>query len=149
MEKIEITDLQKEKLIKLLVNRKNLGVVFFIIGISGFIPIGITFFGSSDTSWYSSGLMVFFIIGVFFWNYADKAIKNLKNNEYHVYKSVVLKVSSLGYVHVVNNEILSKNVNKPTKSIEFLSSIKSVGVNDEIGIIQVDKREFWGFAIND
>jgi hypothetical protein len=113
----------------------------------GFVPMGITFFGNHDTNFYSFPLVVFFIIGIAIWSNAEQAFKNIKKNDYIVYKAIVLKTSSLGSVTIENNEILSKSVNKPTKSIDFLSSIKSVNVNDELGVIQVDKREFWGFPL--
>ena len=54
MEKIQLSDTQENNLLKLLKNRKNLGIAFFFIGISGLLPIGVTFFADTETSFLSS-----------------------------------------------------------------------------------------------
>jgi len=148
METIQIPEAQKQKLLALLKKREDLGIVFFIIGIVGIIPIGITFFGDSATSFYSSPTLVFFILGIVYWSESESAMKKIHKNDYRVFKTMCKKVSSFGQASVENNEILSGNIKKPLKWLEVLDSAKSIKVGEEIGILQVG-NDFWVFSLNE
>ena len=117
MDEIKITEEQKQDVLKKFKERSNLWLVFFIIGLSGFIPVGIGLFGNSDIAMFSSPTFIFFIIGIIFWTQSEGVIKKIKNDDYIVYKTICIKKSSLGTVSVDNNDVLSKNVKKPLKSI--------------------------------
>jgi len=147
MEKIQISKEQEQKLLSLFKSRASLWIAFFVIGLSGLIPIGVTFFSNSGTSFYSSPTFVFFILGIVYWNQSEEAKNKIKKGDYQVYKSECKKVG-WGYASVENNEILSKKVNKPIKKIEILSSAKSIKASDEMGILQTGK-EFWAFPLNE
>jgi hypothetical protein len=147
MEKIQISKEQEKKLLSLFKSRASLWIVFFIIGLSGLIPIGITFFGDSDTSFYSSSTFVFFMFGIAFWIQSEGAKKKITKGDYQVYKAECKKVG-WEYASVENNGILSKNVNNPIKKIQILGSTKSIQAGEEIGILQTSK-EFWAFPLNE
>ena len=139
---------QKQKLIALFKKRADLLIPFLIIGISGFIPAVITFFGESGTYYYSSPTIVFAILGIVFWSQSTEAIKKINNSDYQAYKAECKGVTTFGSALVDNNEILSKKVNKPVKKIEILGSAKLLHPGEEIAIIQVGK-EFWASAFNE
>ena len=145
MEKTQITEVQEQELLKHFSKRRTLGIVFFIIGILGYVPIGITFFANTATTFYTSPSAALFIIGIMYLAQSN-AISKIKKNDYQVYKATCKKVSSLGYAVVENNEVLSKKVKKPTKWIEMLGSTKSIQADKEIGILQVNK-DFWAFSL--
>ena len=147
MENIQNSKEIAQKIVSLFKERQNIWIIFFIIGITGFIPLGISFFGSSSTAFYGSPTFIFFILGIIYWSQSMNSIKKINNNEYQVFKAKCQKVGALGYASVDNNEILSKKQNKPLKAIEILGSAKNIKVNDEIGIIQIDK-EFWVFPLS-
>ena len=145
MEKIQISSVQEQKLLSLFKSRSGIGVPLIILGLSGLIPIGITYFGGSGTNFISSPTFVFFIIGTFFWSQSAEAQKKIKRGEYQAYKAECKKVG-WEYASVENNEILSKNVNKAIRKIAILGSRKLIQAGEEIGIIQVGK-EFWAFPL--
>ena len=147
MDKLQITEEQEQQLLTSLKKRANLWMVFFVIGIIGFIPIGISFFGDSSPSYFSSPTFVFFILGTVFWSQSESAIKKVKEKDYKVYKAECRKMSVLGSAYVDNNEILSKTVKKAQKGLEVLGSTRSLRAGEEIGILQVDK-DFWVFSLN-
>ena len=146
MEKIEITKEEEQKIISFFKQRELIWIVFFVIGIMGFIPMGISFFGDSTTSYFSSPTFIFFILGIIFWTQSKSAIKKITMNEYQVYKAKCKKTNWLGYASVENNEILSKKQNKPFKMIEILGNTKQIKEDEFVGIIQVEK-EFWVFSL--
>ena len=146
MEKTQITEVQEQELLKHFTKRRTLGIVFFIIGILGYVPIGITFFDNTATSFYTSPSAALFIIGIMFLAQSNSAISKIKKNDYQVYKTTCKKVGSLGHAVVENNEVLSKKVKKPLKRIELLGSTKSIQADNEIGIVQVNK-DFWAFSL--
>ena len=148
MEKIQMSEEQKQKLVALFKKRANLLIPFLIIGISGFIPAVITFFGESGTYYYSSPTIVFAILGIVFWSQSTEAIKKINNSDYQAYIAECKKVTTFGSAVVDNNEILSKKVKKPTTKIEILGSAKLLHPGEEIAIIQVGK-EFWASAFNE
>ena len=147
MENIQISEEKEQKIVSLFKKRQDIWIIFFVIGITGLIPIGISFFGDSTTSFYSSPSFIFFILGIIFWNQSENAIKKISKNEYQAYKAKCKKVNLLGYASIENNEILSKKQNKPLKMIEILGSTKLIKADEEIGIIQVGK-EFWAFSLS-
>ena len=147
MEKIQISQEKEQKIVSLFKERQIIWIVFFVIGLTGFIPIGISFFGDSATSFYSSPTFIFFILGIIFWSQSENAIKMIKKNEYQAFKGKCIKINSLGYASIENNEILSKKQNKPLKMIEVLGSTKLIKAYEEIGIIKLGK-EFWAFSLS-
>ena len=147
MENIQLSEEKEQKIISLFKKRQAVWIIFFVIGLMGLIPIGISFFGDSETYFYSSPTFIFFILGIIFWGQSDTAIKKINKNEYQAFKTMCKKVSALGYVSVENNEIFSKKQNKPLKTVEILESAKLIKADEEIGIIQVGK-EFWAFPLS-
>ncbi|MDR2284528.1 MAG: hypothetical protein LBE37_15025 [Sphingobacterium sp.] len=140
MEKIQISKEQEEKVISYFKKRKDLWVVFFIIGIAGTATMGVTSYATSPS-------FVFIIIGIIFWVQSDNAIKKIGKSEYQVFKTKCKKAHTfLGYTSIENNKIVSKTVKKPLKKIEILGSSKDIQVGGEVGIIQVDKT-FWAFPL--
>jgi len=146
MEKTMNSKEQEQKLLSLFNSRASHWIVFLIIGLSGLIPIGVTFFGDSGTSFYSSPTFIFFILAIISMDESDKAKKRIKKGDYQIYKTECKKVG-WEYASVENNEILSKNVKKTIKKIEIIGSTKSIQAGEEIGILQEGKK-FWAFPLN-
>ena len=147
MESIQVSKEDEQRIVSLFKKRQAIWVVFFVIGLTGFIPLGISFFGESSTSFYSSPTFIFFILGIIFWSNCENAIKKIKKNEYQTFKTLCKKVNSLGYASIENNEIISKKQNKPLKMIEILGSTKQIKADEEVGIIKVG-NEVWAFPLN-
>ena len=146
METIQISKEKEQNLISLFKKRQSLWIIFIVIGLAGIIPIGISFFGDSNTSFYSSPSFFLFILGIIFWSQCENAIKKIKKNEYQAFKTTCKKVNSFGYASVENNEIISKRQNKALKMVEVLGSAKLIKADEEIGIVKVDK-DFWVFSL--
>ena len=147
MEKIQISKEQEQKLLSLLKNRAIIWRALIIIGLSGLVPIGVTLFSNSGTSFYSSPTFIFFLVGIVFWSQNEEAKKRIKNGDYHIYKTKCKKVG-WEYASVENNDTLSKKVKKVLKKIEILGSTKSIKAGEEVGIFQAGK-EFWVFPLNE
>ena len=147
MEKIQITEEQTKKLIAYFKQRASVWVVFFIIGIVGLIPIGVTYFGDSGPVYYSSPCIVFLSLGIVFWAQSNEVIKQIGKNELQVYKTECRKITAFGSARVANNEILSKTVKKPDKSIEIVGSAKLLKAGEKVGILHAGK-EFFAFPLD-
>ena len=150
MEKIETTEEQNVTLITGFKKMKSVGLAFFLIGILGMIPIVPLFAGifSSASITYTTPTFGFLAVGIIFMAQADSAVKRIKNNEYQVYKTKCIRKRFLNeYAEVENNEILSKKMRRPVKSIVIIGSHKSINPDDEIGIIQIDKKYFYAFSL--
>jgi len=147
MEKIQISGEQEQSLLGFLNKRKSIWFFFILGGIAGSLPIVITFFGDSATSFSTSPFLALFVLGILFTRQSEGAIKKIKENNYQIFTTKCVKVNALGYAVVENNEILSISVKKTTKSIEILCPSKSIQAGEEIGILQADKN-FWAFSLN-
>ena len=146
MEIIQITEEQEEKLITLFTKLKSLWIIFFIIGLVGFIPVGFNFFIDSPISFYTSPTFAFVILGIMFMGKGEDSIKKIKKKEYQVFKAKCQNKKLFEYALVENNEILSKKVRKSLKWISILGSPKSIQIGDDVGILKVDK-DFWAFSL--
>lgn len=145
MEKIQITKAQEQKLISFIKSRVNIWIVYLIIGVSGLIPVGVSYLGDSGANFISSPTMVFFILGLIFWSNDEEIKKKINAGNYQVYKTECRKIRG-EYASVDNNEILSKKLSKPEKYIQILGSAKSIQIGTEIGILQAGK-EFLAFSL--
>ena len=145
MEKIQISEEQKQKLLCLFGRRRNQGMGLIIIGLIGIIPVVASFFMDSDANFRYSSTFVFSIIGIMFLNQGEDAKKKILEKDYQVYKKECKKVG-WQYISVENNEILSKNLNKKIKKIEILDSRKLMQAGENVGIIQMGKV-FWAFPL--
>lgn len=145
MENFQISKEQEKELVSHFGARANMGIALIVIGLSGLVPTIITAVGYAAINPYFSFTFVFFIIGIMFMNQGKEAAKNVEKGDYEAFKTVCKKVG-WEYATVDNNEVLSKNVKKPTKKVGILGSKKGMNAGDEIGIIKVSKG-FWAFPI--
>ena len=147
MEKIQLSEEQEQHLLMQLKKNRDVWLVIMIIGIAGFFSIMVTTAMGETEFYYSSPTWVFFVLGIIFTGQREAAMKKIKAKDYLVYKAECKKVSKLGTASVDNNDILSKSIKKPLKSLEILGSTKSIQVGDEIGILQVEK-DFLSFSLD-
>ena len=87
MEKISISVEQENKLLSFLSDKASISIVFFIIGMSGVVQTGVTYFGDFSTNYYSSSTFIFFVIGLGYWCQVYDAKNKIKKGNYQVYRT--------------------------------------------------------------
>ena len=155
MEKTTISEEKRNDLIIGFKKMRDIGLGFIILGIIGVIPIIsiiVGLFGNVNNlnpAFYPPYTAGFVAIGIIFMGQAENATKKIKNNDYQVYKTKCVRKKFFNeYAVVENNEVLSNKVSKPVKSLTIIGSHKSINDGNEIGILHVDKKTFYAFALD-
>ena len=153
MEKITIANGKSDELITGFKKMKSVGFAFLILGLTWIIPmilfISGAFGDNVSSTYYAPYTAGFAGVGIIFISLGENGIKKLKNNDFQAYKTKCIRKKFFNeYAVVENNEILSKKVSKPTKALTIIGSHKSINEDDEVGILHVDKKTFYAFALD-
>ena len=154
MEKIQINEDMKSKLIASFKKMKRVGIAFVVIGILGFTPLMasiISGFIADNTGFIFTGspTIGFLGIGIIYISQAEAAAKKIGKDEFQVFTTKCVRRRLYDYAVVQNNEILSPKMTRPLKWVLIASSARSIKPEDEIGIVQVDRKTFYAFALNE
>ena len=151
MEKIQISEAQKDDLIARFKRLKGAGFAFVMIGLIGLIPVFLGMFGvfgnSSFLIFTNFPTIGFSGVGIIFLSAANNAIKKINNNEVIIYKTKCFRKRFIEYAEVANNDLFSKQVKKPFKLVGIIGSTKDINDGDDLGIVHIEKRTFYAFPL--